>query len=298
MAIAKRVFLFFFVNILILLTLTVLMNVAAAFGFRISPTGYGPLMAWALAWGMGGSLISLLMSKTIAKWSMGVKVIEPDASTPELRSLVAQVQSLAQRAGLPSTPEVGIYESPEVNAFATGPSKGNALVAVSTGLLRRLSRDEREAVLGHEISHVANGDMVTMTLLQGVVNAFVLFFARVIATLAGGAVGGRNRWVVEFVVMVTLQIALGLLGTIVVSFYSRRREFRADAGGATLAGRQKMIAALQALGRTRELVAPAEGAFAALKIAGPNGFASFFMSHPPLEERIAALERSAPGRTI
>jgi heat shock protein HtpX len=190
-------------------------------------------------------------------------------------------------------PEVGIYDSPEVNAFATGPSKRSSLVAVSTGLMQRLSRDEMEAVLGHEITHVANGDMVTMTLIQGVVNAFVMFFARIAATLVGSQVESRNRWLVEMATYIVLQIALGLLGSMVVCWFSRQREFRADAGGGRLAGRQKMIAALQALGHTRELVAPADAGVASLKIAGRSGMMRLFMTHPPLEERIEALRQAA-----
>ena len=292
MAIAKRVFLFLAVNMLIMLMINIVLGVLSAFGVRFG-AGYGGLMAWCFVWGMGGSLISLMLSKVIAKWTLGVRVIDPQTNDPESRALLAMVHSLAQRANLPGMPEVGVYDSPEVNAFATGPTKGSALVAVSSGLLSRLSHDQTEAVLGHEITHVANGDMVTMTLLQGIVNAFVLFFARIVAAIVGSQVEGRNRWVVEFATSIVLQIALGMLGSIVVCWFSRRREFRADAGGARLAGRGKMIAALQALGSTRELVGPSDQAVASLKIAGRGGMTRLFMTHPPLEERIAALQSAA-----
>ena len=292
MALVKRLFFFFAVNLLIMVMIGVLINVLSAFGIRISPSGYGPLLIWSLLWGMGGSFISLWMSKTIAKWSMGVKTIDPATHDPELRWLVSTVRSMAERSGIRNAPEVGIYESDEVNAFATGPTKNRSLVAVSTGLLHRLSRDQAEAVLGHEVSHVANGDMVTMTLLQGIVNAFVLFFARIAASIVGSQVEERNRWAVEFAVSIVLQIALGVLGSMVVFYFSRRREFRADAGGATLAGRGKMISALRALGQTRDLIEPEQPAMASLKIAGAQGMMRLFMTHPPLEERIAALERA------
>ena len=291
MAIAKRIFLFIAVNMLIMLMLNIVLGVLNAMGFRVYGQSYGALMLFSLVWGMGGAFISLLLSKTIAKWSMGVRLVEMTTASAQQRSLVAVVTTLAERAGLPRTPEVGVYDSEEVNAFATGPTKSRALVAVSSGLLNRLSRDQIEAVLGHEITHIANGDMVTMTLLQGIVNAFVIFFSRIVAIFVGNQVEGRNRWMVEFATSIVLQIALGFLGSIVVCYFSRKREFRADAGGARLAGRQKMIDALRALGQTRELVAVDQQAVASLKIAGRGGMTRLFMTHPPLEERIAALNR-------
>ena len=202
------------------------------------------------------------------------------------------MHGLARGARLPALPEVGIYDSPEVNAFATGPTKSRALVAVSSGLLGRMNRDEVEGVLGHEITHVANGDMVTMTLLQGVVNAFVLFFARVVAMAVSQNVRQESRGMVNFLVVIVLQIVLSLLGALVVAAFSRWREFRADHGGATLAGTPKMIAALERLRRNAEMVDTSHEALATLKIAGaPSRFMTLLASHPPLEERIARLQQ-------
>ena len=184
---------------------------------------------------MGGAFISLQMSRFIAKQAMGVQLVDGRTGQPDADWLYATVRQLTDRAGLPM-PEVGIYESPEVNAFATGPSKSRSLVAVSTGLLRTMQRDEVEGVLAHEVAHIGNGDMVTMTLIQGVVNAFVMFFARVIASLLRNAVDERMSGAVFFMTVIVLQIVLGLLGSVVVAWFSRAREFRADAGGATLAG--------------------------------------------------------------
>jgi heat shock protein HtpX len=189
-------------------------------------------------------------------------------------------------------PEVGVYESPEVNAFATGPSKRRSLVAVSTGLLRTMRRDEVEGVLAHEVSHIANGDMVTMTLIQGVVNAFVMFFARVIAHIARGAVDRKVSDLVGFLVLMVMQIALGILGSMVVAYFSRAREFRADAGAATLAGKGKMIAALQRLQSTKDLIDAGQPSLATMKIAGVRSWLVLLSTHPPLEERIAALQNA------
>jgi heat shock protein HtpX len=239
--------------------------------------------------GMSGSFISLLLSKWMAKSSMGVYVIEQPSNGTE-QWLVESVRGLSQAAGI-GMPEVGIFESPDPNAFATGFSRDNALVAVSTGLLQSMSADEVEAVLGHEISHVANGDMVTLGLLQGVVNTFVIFFARIIGFVVdrvllrneerGGGVG-------YFVAEMVAQVVLSILATMIVMWFSRYREFRADAGGANLAGRQKMIGALRALQRSHD-PAPLPGEMAAFGI-NSGGAARLFMSHPPLEERIAALQ--------
>jgi len=232
------------------------------------------------------------MSRQMAKWMMKVKVIDPMTHDNELRKLVNTVHDLARRAGLPKMPEVGIYESPEVNAFATGPSKSRSLVAVSSGLLQRMDSDSVEGVLGHEIAHIANGDMVTMTLIQGVVNAFVIFFSRIIATVIGQNVDRDKRFMVEFVSIIVLQIAFGMLGAIVVNYFSRAREFRADAGGAHLAGRDRMVRALQALG---SVVAPIEKdhkGFATLKINDKKSWARVFSTHPSLEERIARLQKA------
>jgi heat shock protein HtpX len=243
--------------------------------------------------GFGGSFISLAMSKFLAKRSMGVKIIEQPANSTE-QWLVNTVQRQAQQAGI-GMPEVGIFDVAEPNAFATGMSRNNALVAVSTGLLRNMSSDEVEAVLGHEITHVSNGDMVTMGLIQGVVNTFVIFLSRVIGHVVDRVVFKTERGYgpAYFIVSIIAQIFLSILASMIVMWFSRRREFRADDGGATLAGRGKMIGALQALQRQHE---PHDlpGEFAAFGISGGlgSGIKKLFMSHPPLEQRIAALQSS------
>jgi heat shock protein HtpX len=287
----KRIVLFLITNILVMLTVAILAQVLGL-GRGLGGGGYAGLMIFCLVWGMAGSLISLALSRVMAKRMMGVQVIDPNTSDATERTLVDIVYGLARGARLPAMPEVGIYDSPEVNAFATGPTKSRALVAVSSGLLGRMNRDEVEGVLGHEITHVANGDMVTMTLLQGVVNAFVLFFARVIASAVSQSVREESRGMVNFLVVIVLQIVLSLLGALVVAAFSRWREFRADHGGATLAGTPKMIAALERLRRNEELVDTRQEALATLKIAGaPSRFMTLMASHPPLEERIARLQQ-------
>jgi heat shock protein HtpX len=288
---AKRIVLFLITNILVMLTITILVQVLGL-GRGLGGGGFAGLMIFCLVWGMAGSLISLALSRVMAKRMMGVQVIDPNTSDPTERTLVEIVHGLARGARLPALPEVGIYDSPEVNAFATGPTKSRALVAVSSGLLGRMNRDEVEGVLGHEITHVANGDMVTMTLLQGVVNAFVLFFARVIAFAVSQNVREESRGMVNFLIVIVLQIVLSLLGALVVAAFSRWREFRADHGGATLAGTPKMIAALERLRRNAEMVDTSHEALATLKIAGaPSRFMALLASHPPLEERIARLQQ-------
>jgi heat shock protein HtpX len=293
MAWAKRVVLFLITNILVMLTITILVQLLGLDrGLGAHGINYGELMLFCLVWGMAGSLISLALSRVMAKRMMGVQVIDPNTRDPQEREIVEMVHNLARAAQLPAMPEVGYYDSPEVNAFATGPTKSRALVAVSSGLWQRMSRDEVEGVLGHEITHVANGDMVTMTLLQGVVNAFVLFFARVIAFVVSQNVRDENRGMVQFAIVMVLQIVLSLLGALVVAAFSRWREFRADRGGAQLAGRGKMIAALERLRSNTELVDTRQQALATLKIAGaPSRMASLFASHPPLEVRIARLQQ-------
>jgi heat shock protein HtpX len=301
--IAKRVFLFAAVNILVMLTITVILGL-----FRVNryfpQGGLTGLAIFCLVWGFAGALISLALSRLMAKWMMGVRVIPPDTNDPVLRELVDTVHRLAQRAELPRLPEVGIYESDEVNAFATGPTKSRALVAVSTGLLRRMNPRQVEGVLGHEVTHIANGDMVTMTLLQGVINAFVLFLSRVLAFVLSQALRSRDDrgsggGAFQFLLVIVFQIVFSILGSMVVAWFSRWREYRADAGGANLAGRQSMVDALRGLLRLQNPeAATAEAqhaqAFQALKISSPpKGFLALFATHPPLEERIARLERSA-----
>jgi heat shock protein HtpX len=241
--------------------------------------------------GMTGSFISLMMSKWSAKNAMGVYVIEQPQNQTE-RWLVDTVARLARQANI-GMPEVGMFQQPEANAFATGWNKNSALVAVSTGLLESMSADEVEAVLGHEISHVSNGDMVTMALMQGVVNTFVYFFATLIGYVVDRAVFKTERGYgpAYYIVQMVAQIALGILASMLVMWFSRYREFRADAGGAHLAGRQKMIGALRALQRTQE-TATLPGQLAAFGINGDGRLMRLFMSHPPLEERIAALQNN------
>ena len=290
----KRIFLFLAVNILILATLSVTMRLLGV-GNYFSARGidYQALMTFCLVWGMGGAFISLSLSRVMAKWMMGVVVIDPDTREHELAELVRMVHNLAKAAGLPKMPQVGYYPSPEVNAFATGPTKSRALVAVSAGLLERMDRVQLEGVLAHEIAHVANGDMVTMTLVQGIINAFVMFLARVIAFfLANRGRDSESSSAPSYLVIFLLEMALSVLGMVVVSAFSRRREYRADEGGAQLAGRDKMINALEGLQRT---VAYADltnkESLATLKISGkPKGLFSLFATHPPLEERIARLK--------
>lgn len=294
MQIAKRIFFFALVNILIMVSVTLFLGLLSALGFHIpyASDNMAGLAILSLVWGMGGSFVSLLLSRQMAKWMMGVKVIDPMTSNPEMARLVSKVHELSRRAGLPKNPEVGIYDSPEVNAFATGPSKSRSLVAVSTGLLQRLDTESVEGVLGHEVAHIANGDMVTMTLVQGVVNAFVIFFSRIIATVIGQNVEENKRFMVEFASIIVLQIVFGLLGSIVVNYFSRWREFRADAGGAHLAGRDRMIRALQSLGNTQQLIEKDQKGYAALKISDNSGWTRLFATHPRLEERIARLQRA------
>jgi heat shock protein HtpX len=298
---AKRIFLLVVVNILVMATITVVLALFRV-GNYFPQGGLASLAVFCLFWGFGGAFISLALSRFMAKWMMGVKVIPPNTDDPVLRELVETVHGLARAACLPKLPEVGIYESEEPNAFATGPTKSRALVAVSTGLLRRMGSREVEGVLGHEITHVANGDMVTMTLIQGVINAFVLFLSRVLAFAISQAMrsrddrGSSGSWL-QFLLGMVFQIVFSILGSFVVCWFSRQREFRADAGGARLAGRENMINALCALkGLSDAKIATAEAqrapAFQALKISGrPGSFLALLATHPPIEERIARLQQ-------
>lgn len=291
MAMLKRVFLFAAVNILVVLTLSISAHIVMGF-LGIDPSEFSGLFVLYGMIGMGGAFVSLFMSKWMAKSAMGVKLIDPRTSDPFQRQLVERVHQMAKQAGLPKMPEVGIYESADVNAFATGPSRSNSLVAVSTGLLHRMNQDEVDGVLAHEVAHIANGDMVTMTLIQGIINTVVLVLARLIANLISSAVDERMRFAVQFGAFMALQILLGILGSLVVNAFSRHREYRADAGGARLAGRDKMIAALKALSRQMpQPLAEEQKAFASMKISGSRA-AKLFSTHPPLEDRIRALESS------
>ncbi|HBF12033.1 MAG TPA: protease HtpX [Deltaproteobacteria bacterium] len=294
---AKRIFLFLITNILVVLTINILLRI-----FNVQPylTPYGldytSLAAFCFIWGMGGAFISLLLSKIMVKMIMGVKIIDPQTTDPTLQRLVQMISRLSTSAGIPM-PEVGIYQSPEVNAFATGPTKNHSLVAVSSGLLQRMDSAEIEGVLGHELSHVANGDMVTMTLLQGIVNSFVMFLSRVISFALVQALRGRDSDSrsasrgMYFLVSFVLEIVFMIFGAMIVAWFSRYREFRADAGGAVVAGRGKMIAALQKLQSFYGLEDKSKQtpAIAALKISSSSGFLRLFSTHPPLSERIARL---------
>ena len=291
----RRIFLFLLVNVLVVTTLSIILHLLGVDRY-ITQYGYdfNSLVIFCLVWGFGGALISLMLSGFMAKWSMGLQMIDPDKpQNEEERWLVETVERLSRSAGLESTPEVGVYSSPEPNAFATGATRFTALVAVSTGLFNHMDKGEIEGVLGHELTHVANGDMVTMTLLQGVINAFVLFLARFIAIILSQGSRDDNRGGGgSFLLVYLLQMVLSFLGMIPLMAFSRWREFRADAGGARLAGKQKMIGALQALMKTRNMRVPQQSsAFSAFKISGQGG--SLFASHPPLEERIARLRRTS-----
>jgi heat shock protein HtpX len=291
----KRILLFVATNLAIVIVLSVVAHLLGIDQYLDARGGsLNGLLIFAALFGFGGSLISLAISKWMAKKAMGVEVITQPRNATE-SWLINAVGAHARNAGI-GMPEVGIFESPDPNAFATGASRNNALVAVSTGLLQRMNEREVDAVLGHEISHVANGDMVTLALIQGVVNTFVIFLSRII-----GNIVDRNffrsedgRGPAYFISVIVSEIVLGILASLIVLWFSRWREFRADRGGAKLAGRANMIAALQALKSSHE---PLPQQFAAFGIAdgtAARGFAKLRMSHPPLEERIAAL-RALPA---
>ena len=291
-----RILLFLATNAAVLVLISIVFQVLGIDGI-LAENGVDlnlqALLVMSAVIGFGGSFISLALSKFMAKRSMGVQLIVQPANSTE-RWLLSTVERQAREAGI-SMPEVGIFNSPQPNAFATGMRRNDALVAVSTGLLQNMSNDEIEAVLGHEVSHVANGDMVTMGLIQGVVNTFVIFLSRVIGHVVDRVVFKTERGYgpAYFITSIVAQVFLSIFASMIVMWFSRRREFRADEGGANLASRHKMIAALRALQRKSE---PADlpGAFAAFGISGGigAGMKKLFMSHPPLEERIASLERS------
>jgi heat shock protein HtpX len=290
---AKRIMLFMVTNLAIIVTLSIVLSLLGVSGY-ITPAGELDFIAlgiFCLVWGMGGAFLSLLLSRWSAKRLMGVQLVDGQTGNQDLDWLHNTIGHLARQSNLPM-PEVGVYDSPEVNAFATGPSKRRSLVAVSTGLLRNMTREEVQGVLAHEVSHIGNGDMVTMTLLQGVVNAFVMFFARVVAHVVRASLDSRNADAIAFVVMIVLQIVLGILGSLVVAAFSRHREFRADAGGASLAGRGAMIGALKRLVATQERVDVSQPTLASFKIAGGRGILQLWATHPPLERRIAALQQA------
>jgi heat shock protein HtpX len=287
----KRILLFLVTNLAIMVTLSIVLSLLGIGGYRLPGGGINQpaLIVFCLVWGMGGAFISLLMSRAIAKMSLGVRTVNGQTGHAELDWLYVTIARLAQQANLPM-PEVGYYESAEVNAFATGPSRRKSLVAVSSGLLKNMRRDEVEGVLAHELAHIQNGDMVTMTLLQGVVNALVMYLARVIGSIVRNAADERYAYLLSFVVTIVLDIVLGILGMMVVAWFSRAREFRADAGAAALAGREKMIGALRRLQTTTRLIDNNEPELATLKINSGRAM-MLFATHPPLDARIAALEQ-------
>lgn len=291
----KRILLFVAANIAVLLVISVIVKILGLEDFLAERgANLGGLLLFSAIFGFGGAFISLALSKTMAKLGMGVKVIDQPRDQTEAW-LFETVRAYAQRLGL-GMPEVGVFDSPQMNAFATGATRNQALVAVSSGLLRGMDRNEAEAVLGHEMTHVANGDMVTMTLLQGVLNTFVIFLARIFGSAIDSALrGGRDQrggpGPFYFLIVIVLQVVFGVLATLIVMAFSRHREFRADAGGARLGGRDNMIAALRVLQRAHE--EPLPGQLQAFGVHGGGAGRSlgrFFMSHPPLEERIVALQ--------
>jgi heat shock protein HtpX len=287
----KRILLFIATNLAVVLVLSVAARLLGLDAWlTMHGTSLAGLLVFATFWGFGASFVSLAMSKWMAKMAMGVRVIGPSGDATE-QWLLSVVEHHARTVGV-GMPEVGIFESPEPNAFATGASRNSALVAVSRGLLERMNRQEIEAVLGHEMTHVANGDMVTLALLQGVLNAFVIFLSRIIGNIIDRAVfrDQDGRGIGSFVTVIVCQLLLGVLASMIVMWFSRRREFRADRGGAQLAGTGSMIAALEELKRVHEpLPAQQFSAFGIADGAVGGGLRKLFMSHPPLDERIAAL---------
>jgi heat shock protein HtpX len=294
----RRIFLFILTNILVIATVSIIFSILGvnhwvdAYGIN-----YQALLVFCLVWGFVGSGISLLMSKFMAKTMMRVQIVEANGSYGEL---VRKVHQMARQAGLEKMPEVGVYQSPEVNAFATGPSRNNSLVAVSTGLLNQMNTEEVEGVLAHEVAHIANGDMVTMALIQGVVNAFVMFFARIAAFLITQAMSsnrdnerGASSGFLYYGIVMLFEIVFGFLAMFIVAYFSRIREFRADKGGAQYAGREKMIAALRKLKARIDYVDDSQDAIKAMKISSKKGLMSFLSTHPSLDDRIAALERAS-----
>ncbi|WP_440984669.1 protease HtpX [Xanthomonas sontii] len=291
----NRIVLFLITNLAVLVLAGIVMSV-----FGVNPNQMGGLLVMAAIFGFGGSLVSLLLSKFMAKRATGAQVITEPRNHTE-RWLLQTVQRQAQAAGI-GMPEVAVYDGPEINAFATGANRNNALVAVSTGLLQNMTEGEAEAVLGHEISHIANGDMVTMALLQGVLNTFVIVLARVVGGVVDSYLSGNRdgrRGLAYYAIVMVLELVFGLFATMIAMWFSRYREFRADAGGASLAGRAKMIAALQRLELNHgQSTLPSQ--VQAFGIAGGlgQGLRKLFMSHPPLSERIATLRASHVNATV
>ena len=293
----KRIMLFLATNLAIMVLLGIVLGIAAG-PLGLDTTGYVGLLIISLVIGMGGAFISLAMSKTIAKWSTGAKVIDQPRNDAE-RWVMETTHRLADQAGI-GRPEVAVYDSPDLNAFATGARKNDSLVAVSTGLLRNMRQEEVEAVLAHEVSHIANGDMVTLTLIQGVLNTVVIFLSRILGRIVDRAVFNRDGdgyGIGYFAISIVFQIILGFFASMIVMWFSRRREFRADSGGAALTSNVAMAAALERLRLSQAAPPQAElpEQMAAMGIRGgkPTGIRALLMSHPPLEDRIAALRSAA-----
>lgn len=291
----KRLSFWILTNILIIVLVSTVVTVATKYlGIQL-PTGYTGLFVMCFIFGMAGSFISLQLSRWIAKKSMGVQLVDKE---PQFSELVQTIHMLSRKAGIETMPEVGVYQSPDVNAFATGPSKNSSLVAVSTGLLERMNKEERDGVLAHEIAHIQNGDMVTMALVQGVVNTFVMFAAFLVTQIIDNAMrgdderGGGLGFFAQIMVRNLLQVVFGFLAMPLVAYFSRWREFRADAGSAALGGKHNMIAALENLKQNQELMNQVkEEGMPAFQISSKGAFMALFSTHPPLEQRIDALRR-------
>jgi len=303
MAMAKRIFFFIVTNLLVVATIGILLSLISYFFGINFYSNNGSLLLLCFIWGFGGAFVSLFLSKFMAKMFNGVQIIDPNTMNPTERKLINTVYDIARRAGLEKMPDVGIYESPEPNAFATGPSRSNSLVAVSTGLLNTMNDNEVEGVLAHEVAHVANGDMVTLTLIQGVVNSFAMFISFIVTNIIMNALRrdedsreGGGSFFLRHMIYSLVSIVFTLLGSIIVMYFSRAREFRADAGGARFSSREKMTAALlklKSLSSIQEQIPESETGASSMnifKISGRRGgLVRLFMTHPPLEERIEAL---------
>ncbi|MCP3764114.1 protease HtpX [Domibacillus sp. A3M-37] len=286
----KRISLFIFVNILVLVTVTTITTLLGVESY-IGGGGYGSLLAFSVIAGFSGSIISLLMSRMMAKWLMGVQLIDELAPHGDYeRFVLEETYRLARVAGLKVMPQVGIYHSQEVNAFATGPSKKRALVAVSSGMLERMDHHAISGVIAHEIAHIKNGDMVTTTLLQGVINTFVIFFSRIASKIVSGFVREDMAQIVYFVSSIIFEILFSILSSPIIFWHSRKREFKADKLAAELGGKGNMIHALESLRQTVSLVDDSQKSIAAFKISGNEKFSRLFSTHPPLEERIEHLK--------
>ena len=291
----KRYSLFLLTNILILLTVSLFSHFLGLDKF-IEQRGINPksILIFCLFWGFSGAFINLALSRWLTKRLMKVTIINANTVIPEFQALIEAVHVLSKRAGLYKMPEVGIYDSDEINAFATGPSRNRSLVAISTGLARRMNSDQIFGVLGHEISHIANGDMVTMTLLQGVINSFVMFFSRILSSVITKNEQGQNHYFFRYILTITFELIFGILGSLVVVAFSRHREFRADEGSCKIAGKENMIRALQGLMEQnfQSNNNVEKSGLSALKIYGKEGrFSNLFASHPPLAERLNKLQK-------